>query len=180
MSAQLPDDLHALKGTRATRAVTTGYDVPAGRPAFPKGISKDAKKVFKALVKELESRRALTTGDVQILHVLAELQTRWARARAKLAAEGEIRMYTRLDSNGNAHEQEKPNLWLKVAETCERNIVACLDRLGLTPINRAKVKPTGAPEPKPSAPPAWLTQPEPAEPQADLLADFDLKDYPIS
>jgi phage terminase small subunit len=94
----------------------------------------------------LESRRALTEGDGELLRLYAVIFDRHTRALAKINEQGEIKMYTRLDSNGQPHEVEKPNLWLKVAETAERNLVAILDRLGLTPHNRGKVKPTAQPK----------------------------------
>ena len=149
------DDLHWLQNTKPTPAVKVeGAPVLPGRPKYPKGISPEAKRVFKRLCNLLEERRHLSTGDGELLRLYSLLYTRHERALAKLEAEGEICIYVRLDSNGQPHDQAKPNLWLKVAETAERNMVACLDRLGLTPNARAKVKPTGdtvpADEPEPS------------------------------
>ncbi len=178
MSAPISPEEHKLKGTRATRAADNGQDIAAGRPKFPKGISLDAKRVFKRLCNLLEQRRALTHGDGELLRMYSLLYTRHERALAKLEAEGEICTYTRLDSNGNAHEMEKPNLWLTVAETCERNMVACLDRMGLTPNARAKVKQVGD-KPKPAATPeeeyfGSIGQPAQAAPgSASLLEDLD-------
>lgn len=148
-----PDDLHWLQGTKATPppAAKEGTPIPPGRPRYPKGISPEAKRVFKRLCSLLEERKHLSHGDGELLRVYALLYTRHEKAMAKLAAEGEICTYVRLDSNGQPHDQVKPNLWLKVAETCERNMVACLDRLGLTPGTRGRVKPTGVvaePEPE--------------------------------
>lgn len=140
------DDLHWLQGTKPSGAKVEGAPVAPGRPAYPKGISQAAKRVFKRLCGLLEERRHLSEGDGELLRIYALLYTRHEKALAKLEAEGEIRVYVRLDSNGQPHDQEKPNLWLKVAETCERNMTACLDRLGLTLVARAKVKPTGTAE----------------------------------
>jgi phage terminase small subunit len=67
---------------------------------------------------------------------------------AHIEAEGEIRTYT-IIVKGEAQEIEKENLWLKIAFTAEKNMVAILDRLGLTPHNRAKIKPTAEPDRKP-------------------------------
>jgi P27 family predicted phage terminase small subunit len=100
----------------------------------------------------LEKRRHLTEGDIELLRIYSLLYVRHAKALEKIEAQGEICVYVRLDSNGQPHDQEKPNLWLKVAETCEKNMVACLDRLGLTPANRAKIKPTGDDKNKPADP----------------------------
>jgi P27 family predicted phage terminase small subunit len=143
VSAPISPEEHKLKGTRPTRSADHGTDITPGRPAYPKGISPAAKRVFKRLCNLLEQRRALTHGDGELLRLYSLLYTRHERAMAKLDDEGEICTYTRLDSSGTAREMEKPNLWLKVAETCERNMVACLDRMGLTPNARAKVKQVG-------------------------------------
>ena len=90
----------------------------------------------------MEARQVITPGDAELLRIYAVAYTRHERALDKLAVEGEICVYVRLDSNGQAHDQEKPNLWLKVAQDAERTMVACLDWLGLTPLNRNKVRPT--------------------------------------
>lgn len=178
MSAPISPEEHKLKGTRPTRAADNGQDIPAGRPAYPKGISREAKRVFKRLCSVLEKRRALTHGDGELLRLYSILFTRHETAMAKLLTEGEICTYTRLDSNGTAREMEKPNLWLKVAETCERNMVACLDRMGLTPNARAKVKQVGD-KTKPVATPeeeffGSIGQPAQAAPgSASLLEELD-------
>jgi P27 family predicted phage terminase small subunit len=140
--------LHNLSGTRSQAKPESEYTLPPGRPKFPPNISKEAKAVFKRLCGLLESRRSLTEGDGELLRLYAVIFDRHARALAKVAEQGEIKMYVRLDSNGQPHEFEKQNLWLKICETSEKNLVAILDRLGLTPHNRAKVKPTAQPQPE--------------------------------
>ena len=44
----LDDDLHKLKGTTSVAADAGTPALPGGRPKFPKGISKEAKVVFRA------------------------------------------------------------------------------------------------------------------------------------
>jgi P27 family predicted phage terminase small subunit len=151
------DAMHKLTGTKSqAKATEPDYVVPPGRPRYPKNLSPEAKAVFKRLWSLLEKRRALTEADGELLRLYAILFDRHTRAMEKIAEQGEIRMYTRLDSNGVAHDVEKPNMWLKIAETCEKNMVACIDRLGFSPLNRAKVKPTAVP----------------AEKQVDPMDDF--------
>ncbi len=133
--------MHKLTGTRS-QAGPEPEALPPGRPRYPKGLAPEARRVFKRLSDLLVARRHLTEGDVELLRLYALLYVRHAKALAKIEEEGEICVYTRLDSNGQAHDQEKENLWLKVATNAEKNMVAILDRLGLTPHNRAKVKPT--------------------------------------
>jgi P27 family predicted phage terminase small subunit len=140
--------MHDLTGTKSQAKPEPEYSLPPGRPRYPKKLSLEARRVFKRLCALLEKRRALTEGDGELLRLYSLLYDRHARALAKIEEQGAICTYTRLDSNGQPHEFEKHNLWLKVAETAEKNMVAILDRLGLTPHNRAKVKPTAKPESK--------------------------------
>ena len=133
------DALHKLHGSRPHDRVD-GTPVPSGRPRYPKNVTAEARRVFKQLVSQLESRRTLTPGDGHLLTLYATIWDRRERAQARLLVEGEICAYTRLDPNGVAHKIEKANLNLKVAEVAEKQLVAILDRLGLTPMNAAKVK----------------------------------------
>ena len=139
-------DKHWLEGTKSQAKSDSGQEFTPGRPKYPRGLVGDAKAAFKRLVNLLESRRALTAADGELIYIFAVNFARHAKALAKLAEEGEIRIYVRLDSHGEPHNVEKENLWLKVAFTAEKNMVACLDRLGLSPMNRAKVKPTARPK----------------------------------
>src|SRR5271169_5139221 len=139
-----PLALHELHGTVPNGRVDNPL-IPAGRPRYPKGLTKAARKVFKHLCSLLESRRTLTEGEYYLLQMYAEVWDRRGRAQAKLLAEGEIRLYNRLDPNGVAHQIEKPNLNMKIVEVAEKQLVAILDRLGLTPASASKIKQTGAP-----------------------------------
>lgn len=174
---------HALDGTKPHYQVTPRPDqLVAGRPRFPKGITREARILFKRLCKQLTDRRALTEADEHLLALAVSIWDRRERAQAKLLEEGEIKFYTRLDSNGTAHLFEKPNLWLKVASDAERQLVAILDRLGLSPIAGSKVKqtrkPEGALEDMPEGSVGWMilqgekaaVKPEPISPE-ELAAE---------
>lgn len=147
------DAMHALSGTKS-QATTPDVIVQPGRPKFPKNISKELRPLFKRVCALLEERRNLTAGDGELILLFVVTYDRWQRALAKVQEEGEVRLYTRLDSNGAAHDMEKQNLWLPIAERQEKALVGIIDRLGLTPLNRSKVKPTGEQEkPKPELTP---------------------------
>jgi len=133
--------LHKLHSTRIHDRAETPPGLVAGRPKCPK-LTREARRIFKLLCRQLEDRRALTAGDGHLLALYATLWDRHERAQAKLLAEGEICIYTRMDSNGQAHQVEKPNLSLKIAQDTERQMVAILDRLGLSPLAGTKVKQT--------------------------------------
>jgi P27 family predicted phage terminase small subunit len=138
-----PDDRHALEGTRPhDRSAVTPTTLVAGRPKFPKGLTPEAKRIFKSLCRQLGDRHTLTEGDGHLIGLYSELWDRRRRAQEKLLVEGEIALYTRLDPNGVAHKIKKPNLHLKVAQDAEKQMVAILDRLGLSPVSGSKVKQT--------------------------------------
>jgi P27 family predicted phage terminase small subunit len=134
---------HWLQGNKSS-VKAVDFACPPGKPKCPAGISKEAKATFKRLCGLLEKRRALTEGDGELLKLYALNSDLHERARAKVAEQGEIRIYTRLDSNGTAHDCEKENLWQKQVIAAQKNMVAILDRLGLSPINRGRVKPTAS------------------------------------
>jgi|SRR5882762_5464622 len=132
--------LHELQGTVSEAKSLTDSQVPPGRPRYPKNLSPDARAEFKRLCALLEARRALTEGDGRLLEIAAQETVRYRRACAKLDAEGEVRTYIRLDSNGQQVPVEKENHWLKIKADAVKTVVACLDRLGLSPLNKDKVK----------------------------------------
>jgi P27 family predicted phage terminase small subunit len=117
--------------------------VPAGRPAKPKGVSKEAVKIFRRLCKLLAQRRALTAGDGEILGLYCVLYDRHMRALAALEKEGEVVTQTRMGRSGEPYELTLKNPWLDIAKDCERQRVAILDRLGLNPRSKDAVKPGG-------------------------------------
>jgi P27 family predicted phage terminase small subunit len=143
---------HELQGTKA-RYSEPSSEVAAGRPKFPKNFTGEMKATFKRIVRLLETRRVCTQGDAEIVRLFCVALDRHNRALEHIRAEGEICAYTRLDSNGQPHEVWKENLWLKVCTDAEKLQLAALDRLGLTPLNRGKIKPATDPKnPKPLTP----------------------------
>jgi len=161
---------HALAGTRVGYVELESF-VPSGRPKCPRAISGEAKAAFKRLTRMLENRRSVTPGDQEILRLYAVLFDRHSRALAAIEKQGEICMYTRLNNRGEDVQVEKPNLWLKVAETCEAKMLSCLSALGLTPLNRSKVKTVDVP--RPPEPEAFPTLAE-MKAQAADADDIDL------
>lgn len=170
--------LHKLNGTRPEYVVPSA-DLKPGRPRWPKDLPKEEKKVFKDTTRLMERKRSLTEADGEIIRVLAFATVRHKKAVAKLAVEGEIRVYHRLDKHGESVPSEKENLWLKVATDAEKLILNCLDRLGLTPMNRAKVKPTEVPKEEQAEPGAELLTREPVAPAEDEIRLEDIHEESI-
>lgn len=151
------DELHKLHGSRPhDRTPVTPSMLVAGRPPYPKGLTKEARRVFKTLCRQLEERRALTEGDGHLLQLYAIIWDRWSNAQDHLLLQGAVCEYTRLDPNGVAHKIEKHNLHLKVAENAEKQLISILDRLGLTPLAGSKVKATRPTEQQEEAKPGTI------------------------
>src|SRR6266446_5524779 len=138
------DAMHFLQSTKSQAAPE--YIVEPGRPKFPKGLSTSARKTFKRICALLEQRRVLTEGDAEMLRLYAVAFDRHAKAMDMIATEGEIKVYYRLNNRGESVPSERPNLWLRVAQDSEKFMVSVLDRLGLSPLNKSKVKPTKVPD----------------------------------
>ena len=136
-----PLDQHDLAGTRP-HYVESQSLVEASRPRIPKEFKTrpEQRKLFKDYCRSLSKRRTLTEGDQELIRLAVHCRVRHARAIEHIELEGEVCKYTRLDSNGQSVDVEKPNLWLKIAQESEKALVGILDRLGLTPTNRNKVK----------------------------------------
>ena len=143
------DAAHWLAGTKSQAKKEPEYSVAPGRPKMPPGLTAEQQRTFKRIRMLLEKRRACTHGDIEIIRLYSLLYERHAKAVAKIETEGEICVYSRLDSHGKEIQVEKKNLWYDVVRDCEKEMVALLDRLGMSPLNRGKVKPTAGSKEKP-------------------------------
>jgi P27 family predicted phage terminase small subunit len=95
----------------------------------------------------LADRRAVTSGDADLLAICASTWERWVAACEAIRKEGAVKIYSRAGADGHLHEVEKVNLNVGIAKDCERQMLSTLTRLGLTPKDRDAVRPT-APPPK--------------------------------
>jgi P27 family predicted phage terminase small subunit len=142
------EELHALTGTKSEVVSERPSALPGGRPRVPEELSPEASREFKKLCATLRKRRALTPGDAAILRLWAILFDRHRKALSELETDGLVCEYERLDSNGQPRITVKINIYLRIAETCETKMIAILDRLGLTPAHRDRVRPTRTAKPK--------------------------------
>jgi P27 family predicted phage terminase small subunit len=164
---------HALSGTKP-QYVLPDSDVAAGRPTFPKNISKTAKKKFKQLVSMLEARRTVTAGDQEILRLYVVQFDRHERALGRLLTEGDIVDVEAVSKSGELYTVQKVNPSLKIAEVCETKMASILSALGLTPRTRTQVKATKeAPKPESQFPTREQAAPTQPVSDADLLNSID-------
>jgi P27 family predicted phage terminase small subunit len=133
--------LHNLQGTELRSNVGESH-VAGALPRSPKFLSKDAKKKFRGLVKQLAERRSVTAGDADLIAIYCNTWERWQAACASVREEGLIVTYTRLDASGNPHDVARTNISLKIIEVSERACLSYLGKLGLTPKDRGHVRPT--------------------------------------
>ena len=161
---------HNLSGTRV-HYLDDAADEQPQRPKYPKGITPEARRVFKRLVDLLMRRKTLTEADGELLRLYAVTFDRHRRALEHLTLEGEVCAYERLDSNGQPHTFYKENLHLKIATDAEKFMRACLGDCGLNPVARGKVKVAA---PKVIEPEAFPSREEMTLPEADAdLSQID-------
>ena len=147
-----PHELWLSGAAKSQAAAATESSVRAGRPRYPAGLTTAARRTFKDLCAMLEERRALTRADGELLSLYASLSDRRTRELALAEAEGLIVSEVRYGHNGEATTRRLKNPHLTVAQESEKTMLAILDRLGLTPTGRDKVKPTAKAAPQPQAP----------------------------
>jgi P27 family predicted phage terminase small subunit len=134
------EQLHWLQGTHSQATEPGESEVQAGRPTTPKHISRTAQVKFRRLCDLLAARRTLTQGDGELLTLYCVQFDTHLRARKALNKEGEVVSATRISKAGEPYEVQAVNPWMPVAEKAEAKMISILDRLGLTPHNRDKVK----------------------------------------
>lgn len=129
----MDDKIIATRGKLSLYKVAPSSYVEPGRPRFPKKLSPTGRATFKKLYRLLASRRTATEGDGELLMLYATLSDRHTRALAHIEIEEEI---------VTTEKGMIPNPWLAVAERSEKTMLSILDKLGLTPASRDKVKTT--------------------------------------
>lgn len=165
-----PIETSASPRFRPTRAKEFVPDALAGRPACPRFLSAPAKQRFRQLCRQLEQRRQLTKADGELLALYATLWVRWREASDDVARRGAVVISISRGKNQEIIEREKKNPYLLIAQETEKEMVAVLDRLGFTPLNREKVKKTKAAEPTEPVLPAWLIEETETEEEQNVSA----------
>jgi P27 family predicted phage terminase small subunit len=171
MSAQLPTELHKLKGTRATRADLAESGFTKGKPKMPKDLPPAAAEEWKRLSKSLSARGTLTKTDASAMEVYVRLFAHWKLVCAEIDKYGP--MVDETDDKGNVRRVQNPAM--KMAAALEHLIARYLASFSATPITREKTKPAAQPKPpapEPGSPAALdeqlaaLVEHRPAEPPA--------------
>ena len=107
---------------------------------------------------QLAARKTLTKDSGELLAIFCKAYSRWRRATDDLEKRGEVVTYQVEGKHGDVFDREKVNPFLTIAESAEKTMISCLDRLGFTPLNREHVKPVGK-DPNEKKPPEEGTVP---------------------
>jgi P27 family predicted phage terminase small subunit len=135
-------ELHVQHGTRPhAPQIKAPSPLVAGRPKFPRHLSKEGRRAFKHACALLEQRRTLTPGDEEMLALYATLHERWVALKEQLGTNFLI-VVTILDSHGNPHEAKRVNPLVRMVSDCESKLLAVVKTLGLSPTDSRRTQPT--------------------------------------
>lgn len=127
---------------RVAAEVVSEPHVAAGRPKMPKTLSELEVECWKGAAKIMKARGTLTKGDAENLELFAVTKARWILARRDIEKRGLSLMETRHAKDGSEYEVEVANPSLKICDACEQRLLAYSKALGLSAIDRTKVKAT--------------------------------------
>lgn len=135
-----PSNLSRAQLAERAQETTTESTVSAGRPRMPKTLTELEQECWKQAAKIMRARGTLTKGDSENLEMYAVVKARWILARRDIEARGLEITETRHAKNGEEYEVSVPNPSLKICDSCEQRLHAYTKVLGLTPMDRTKVK----------------------------------------
>lgn len=147
---------------RKSQVVEKPSVAQAGRPSVPSFLDAAEKQRMRQMMRQLEERRQLVRTDGELLVQYVTTYSTWRRAVDALRTEGEVVTVISRGKNDEQIERFKPNPWLAIKERCTKQLVAILDRLGWSPLNREKIKPVEK-DPNAKVPPeegtvAWILE----------------------
>jgi P27 family predicted phage terminase small subunit len=138
--AKTPEE-HWLAGTRDQSKTSATSVYAGGRPRIPSHLSPVARAEFKRACKVLLDRGTSTEGDFVTLAIYSETYARWRDAKEQVI--GKLMVETIIkDANGVAKVVTRLNPLIKVVQADESRLLALASKLGLTPSDRDRVRPT--------------------------------------
>jgi P27 family predicted phage terminase small subunit len=146
-SPRKPIEWHKLAGSERdamrdrSKAGAGESSTVGGRPRMPKSVKADdvARAKWRDTVRILRGRGTLSTGDAQVIELLAVNYSQWLAALEHVRAHGNPMTIT-VPVRGGTAEVEKENPNVRTASDCAKQIHALSKSLGLTGIDRDKVK----------------------------------------
>lgn len=134
--APKPTALKIIKGNPGKRPLPINEPKPrvcAPRP--PLDLSKEEKKHFRKIAKQLAELKVMTALDADALSMYCVAHARWKRANDELLLDG----YVVTNSMG----QDTRSPWIIISEKAFDQMKGILTEFGMTPSSRSKVQVIG-------------------------------------
>lgn len=144
-----PTHLKIIQGNPGKRALNKAEPKPKAKaPPCPKHLSKEARKEWRRISKELLTLGLLTTVDRAALAAYCQAWARWVEAEEKMQEVG----FNMVEETDKGYAHVSP--WFTVANNALKQMRAFLVEFGLTPASRSRVT---------------VAKPEEKDPYADFL-----------
>lgn len=133
-----PTALKVLEGNAGKRKLNSDEPKPAGIPTCPSHLSKEARKEWKRISKELVTCGLLTSVDRAALAAYCSAYARWVDAESKVQQHGLV-----VKSPSGFPIQ---NPYVGIANTALDHMRKFLIEFGMTPASRSRLQITVTPE----------------------------------
>lgn len=128
----IPTNLKLLRGNPGKRPITKDEPrIAVEIPRPPLHMTKDEKKIFRKIAKQLAAARVITQLDSNALMLYCTAYVRWVQANKMIEQDGYL-----IDSpNGYA----MPSPWLSISNKSFEQMRQIMTEFGMTPSSRTKV-----------------------------------------
>jgi len=133
-----PTALKVIEGNAGKRRLNENEPKPTGIPTCPGHLSKEARKEWKRISKELLTCGLLTSVDRAALAGYCQAYARWVEAEEKVAHLGHV------VKSPSGYPVQNP--YLSIANTCLDQIRKFATEFGLTPASRSRLQVTVSPD----------------------------------
>jgi P27 family predicted phage terminase small subunit len=126
--------MKVLEGNPGKRALNKNEPKPIARiPPCPKFLSKEAKREWRRISRELLDLGLLTVVDRAALAAYCQCWARWAEAEEKMGEED----FVMLNTTDKGYKHVSP--WFTVANAALKQMRGYLSEFGLSPASRSRV-----------------------------------------
>ena len=139
-----PTHLKVLQGNPGKRVLNKAEPKPQPKaPPCPRHLSKEARKEWRRISKELLQLGLLTAVDRAALAAYCQAWAHWVQAEEAMGAEG----FKAVATTDKGYEHASP--WIGIANNALKQMKAFLTEFGLTPASRSRVTVTKSEEKDP-------------------------------
>ena len=145
-----PTHLKVLQGNPGKRTLNKAEPKPQAKaPPCPRHLSKEARKEWRRISKELLTLGLLTAVDRAALAAYCQAWARWVQAEEAMSADD----FKPVAITDTGYEHASP--WIGIANNALKQMKAFLTEFGLTPASRSRVS---------------VAKPEKKDPYSEFLA----------